>query len=609
MRLPAYLYLGGMLLLLLSERIFSGSDATGRTALGLVGLLAVLGALGTLLRSGSTPDETGTRQAAHRRQLIFGLVGLSSLLVYLGSTDWFVDRLSLSEDGEANLVTALSTLWPIVWMAGTLPFVAIDRHLAAHPRRVPAGQAVEIGHGWLSAAFAIAMLFPINYIASDTNQRWDLGYFKTAEPGTATIGIIEGMESPVTVHLFFPASSDVTDEIRTYFDQLPQSPNFAPQFVDHALEPLLAEELKVRDNGYIVLVRGEGDDQQVERIRIGTDFDSARRTLKKLDTELFEALMKIASGPRVAYIVVGHNEMFWKSDLNPDRRLNDLKQVLQQLNYQAKELGITQGLATAVPEDASLVLLLSPEEDLVEEELDALNAYRRAGGKLLITLDPGGADLSALLGPLGIEHGDDSLLATDDSRHYYPSSRGPLDRLNIATNKFSTHESVTTLSRNNRTLYTITPGAVDLQLDEAAAEEGVQTNVTVRSMESTWADYNRNLNHDPDETRDSWPIAIAAEGQAAEGDDGYRVVVVGDGTWLSDLTLRQFQGNAQLLLDSLAWLNQEDLTSGTVNDEKDVKIQHTREGQGWIFYSTALLLPLGFLVGGLTRIRLRKKRS
>lgn len=71
----------------------------------------------------------------------------------------------------------------------------------------------------------------------------------------------------------------------------------------------------------------------------------------------------------------------------------------------------------------------------------------------------------------------------------------------------------------------------------------------------------------------------------------------------------QNKGNAQLLLDSLAWLNQEELTTGTVNDEKDVKIQHTKEGQGWIFYGTALLLPLGFLVGGLTRVRLRKKRS
>lgn len=607
MRLPAYLYLGGMLLLLLSERIFSGGEATTRAILSLLGVLSVLGSLGLI--SSRMSSGTPERQAASRTQLIYGAVGVGALLVYLCSTDLVIDTLSLTEDGETQLVTALSTLWPILWLAGSMPFVAIDRYLSSHPERVPAGQTNEIGFSWLSAALALAMLFPINYIGMDTNQRWDLGYFKTAEAGTATIGIIDTLEVPVTAYLFFPASSEVTEEVRAYFDQLPATENFSTEFVDHALEPALAEELKVRDNGYIVLVCGEGDEQQVERIKVNTDFDAARRTLKKLDTEVFEGLMKVASGPRVAYIVVGHGEMFWKSDLERDRRLNDLKKILKQLNYQVKELGITQGLATEVPEDASLVLLLSPEEELVPEEIDALNAYRRRGGKMLITLDPAGADLSGLLGPLGIQHNSEAILATDNPQHYYPSSRGPLDRLNVATNKFSTHESVTTLSRNSRTMYTISPGAVEMTLDEAATEDGVQSTVTMRTMESTWSDANRNLNPDPGEQRQDWPLAIASSGPAEDGEGEFRVVVTADGTWVSDLTILQFKGNAQLLLDSLAWVNHEELSAGTINDEKDIKIQHTKEGQGWVFYSTALLLPLGFLIGGMTRVRMRKKRG
>lgn len=607
MKLPAYLYLGGMLLLLLSERIFSGGETATRSALSLVGVLSVLGSLGVL--GASLSRGTPERQAASRTQLIYGAVGVSALLVYLCSTDLVIDTLSLTEDGETQLVTALSTLWPILWLAGSMPFVAIDRYLSGHPKLVPAGQTKEIGFSWLSAALAIAMLFPINYIGMDTNQRWDLGYFKTAEAGSATIGIIDTLEVPVTAYLFFPSSSEVTEEIRAYFDQLPATENFTVEFVDHALEPALAEELKVRDNGYVVLVCGEGDDQQVERIKVNTDFDAARRTLKKLDTEVFEGLMKVASGPRVAYIVVGHGEMFWKSDLNRDRRLNDLKKVLKQLNYQVKELGITQGLATEVPEDARLVLLLSPEEDLVPEEIEALNAYRRRGGRMLITLDPSGPDMSGLLGPLGVQHNSETILATDNPQHYYPSSRGPLDRLNVATNKFSTHESVTTLSRDSRTIYIVSPGAVEMTLDEDAAEEGVRSTITVRTMDSTWSDTNRNLNFDADEKRQDWPLAIASSGATEDGEGEFRVIVTADGTWLSDLTLLQFKGNAQLLLDSLAWVNHEELSAGTINDEKDIKIQHTKEGQGWIFYSTAFLLPLGFLIGGLTRVRMRKKRS
>ena len=38
-------------------------------------------------------------------------------------------------------------------------------------------------------------------------------------------------------------------------------------------------------------------------------------------------------------------------------------------------------------------------------------------------------------------------------------------------------------------------------------------------------------------------------------------------------------------------------------------LKEGKEGQGWIFYSTTFLLPLLLLVGGLTRVRMRQKRS
>ena len=78
---------------------------------------------------------------------------------------------------------------------------------------------------------------------------------------------------------------------------------------------------------------------------------------------------------------------------------------------------------------------------------------------------------------------------------------------------------------------------------------------------------------------------------------------------MSDFLLLQNKGNAQLLIDSLAWLINDESSAGTVNDEKDVKIQHTKEGEGWIFYGTTFFTPLLLLVGGLARVRFRQKRS
>ena len=62
--------------------------------------------------------------------------------------------------------------------------------------------------------------------------------------------------------------------------------NLEVAYVDQALEAQLAKELKVQKNGTIALVRGTGDDQQVQRIRIGEELSKAERKLKKLDEEV-----------------------------------------------------------------------------------------------------------------------------------------------------------------------------------------------------------------------------------------------------------------------------------------------------------------------------------
>ena len=67
--------------------------------------------------------------------------------------------------------------------------------------------------------------------------------------------------------------------------------------------------------------------------------------------------------------------------------------------------------------------------------------------------------------------------------------------------------------------------------------------------------------------------------------------------------------NFQLVIDSLAWLTDDAATAGTVESEEDVKLEHTREGQGWMFYGTAAAMPVAFLLLGVGRISLRRRRS
>ncbi|RME26570.1 MAG: hypothetical protein D6798_06415 [Deltaproteobacteria bacterium] len=623
MNLASFLWMVGFGLIYVGERLFGGGESTWHPVLDGSGLLLVVVSLAMIAARRARVDAD--QKAPYGLALIFGAVGLSSLLFYALGTDGGTDALGLEGEAATRFGVAMHALTPIVWLAGTLPLLSINRALALSPVRSIPRLVREGALSALAVSFALSMLFPLNYLAHEHNKRWDLGYFKTAQAGSRTRAMIEALDEPITVTNFFPTGSDVEDEIRTYFDPI-AGPKLDVRYVDHALEPALAEELKVRDNGYVVFSKGE----QVERVKIGKDFDSARRKLKKLDQEMQKALLKLARGQKKAYFTVGHDEMYWRGDADKTRKINTLKQVLTSLNYKVDELGLAEGLGDRVPDDADVVFIMGPMKPFLDEEIAALNAYRERGGALLVAVEPGGADLSGILAPMGLSVDLDSRLAIDN--YYLKVTGGPGDRVNIVTNKFSSHPSVTTLSRNSSQVGVAFPGATHIAEDAGSSPGKVQT--TIRSLSATWLDLDGDLEFDEGtEQRKQYSLAVAVttpvqgapngsdaedgdEPDDADGADSLidseptesRVIVMGDASWASDLFLL-YSGNGQLAVDALSWLTEDKALEGETTSEEDVKIQHTKEGQGLWFYGAAAFVPLALLSLGLGRLRYRKIRS
>jgi hypothetical protein len=85
------------------------------------------------------------------------------------------------------------------------------------------------------------------------------------------------------------------------------------------------------------------------------------------------------------------------------------------------------------------------------------------------------------------------------------------------------------------------------------------------------------------------------------------MLVTGDATWASDLVLPVSKGNQEFLRDGVAWLVDQPSQGGTVNDEEDVKIRHTKSDEAWMFYGSTLLIPVLFLWFGLARVRYRTR--
>lgn len=582
-------YLIGAFLVFLGERMFEG---TPRYALDGVGALLVFFALG--LRA----TTLGKHPAATKRALGLYALSAASVLLYAASGRDVVAKLGLEGDAAAHLRVALHALTPLVWAIGAFPAIAIDRTLHASPRSVHPLRLRTALEGGLALALGLGMLFPINYLATEYNERFDYSFFKTTAVGPSTRELVENVDEPMRAVLFFPTSSEVLREVRPYFDDL-EGANLSVEVMDMAMVPDLAKQWKVREDGVVAFVKGEA----VETVKIGTDEKSARKELRKLDSKVQTALLKLAREKRTAYFTVGHDEFFWKNAASDDENTDTLKKVVEQLNFKAKELGLDDGLAQAVPDDAAIVFITGPRKPFLAEEIEALKAYRDRGGAVFLMLEPSETPDPALAALFGVTYTNAPILS---DKRFVPISRGIADRANIGTEKFGSHESVTALNKAGPQAAIITPKAVAVA--EAPDHPGKVT-VTVKGSPEWWADLDGNYEFDgPAEKRGGLDLAVVASGPAAS-DAEWRAAVVGDATWVSNLFVRQVPGSQLYLIETIGWLTQDPALGGEVESEEDTKIQHSREGEAAWFYGTSVVVPAMVFIGGLARVSRRRKKG
>ena len=591
------LYLIGLFGLLFTDRIL-GSEHTFFAP-------AILVSIGVLALS------AGMSRKKHHSILPTTFI----VLAILGYIFWWMgsiagqQALDVSEDNLGRWQAFFQSLAGILLVISLIPTLALYNMIESGSKHVTPKRLLQQSILWTSTTLFLLAIFPLNYIAHDSNQRWDLGYFKTATPGESTQSILQNLENPITIYLFFQIGMDVTEEIRTYFDQLPTA-QIDLRYIDKDLEPQLAKDLNVQNNGIIVLATGDGEDRKVERINIGKNLSSAKRNLKKLDEDVRKSLLKLTQSPATLYFTTGHGELYWKLEEDEDasRNISLLKRGLSSSNFTIKELNIANGLANEIPEDASAVVILAPQTEFSEAELNTLSTYWNNGNKLFIALEPDGATLSPLLSRFNLTF--DPTPLTHGTIFKPTSARPlPLHKRNLITNKFSTHASVTTLSRYNKVMSLVFPNAGSFSKinDDKTS---IKVTTLIKSLEDTWKDTTPNFEFDATESKDLWPITMAIE-QSQNAVES-KALLFSDASWLTDDFLvkgfkvgqQTIQPHAITLSDTLAWLTDKTENSGTVNNEQDFKIQ----GQGWIFFGTSLILPFLLFTFGRMRITRRQKQ-
>ena len=538
----------GLLVVFLGERWFA--EGSGRLGMTGFGLLVALGAVG--LRAWVWSTSSGGRREGHQYALVWSSVALGSLLLYGLTLPTVTATLGLSEDAAARWSGVWSALFPIGTLVGLLPTLRLDQILAVHPVVMPNGAARSAQIQGIVGALAICLMFPVNYLAKHYDKEHDVAHFRTTRAGESTLALVKSLDEGVEAILFYPAGNDVASELTPYFKTLASASNglLTMKVVDQAFDPKLAEELKVRDNGYIVFRKGEAS----EKFKIDPELSRAKRDLRELDGQVQKNLIKLTRGQRTAYFLVGHGEANWRDKADAEtgrfRKISVYKkEVLEAQNFKVKTFGVADGSTTAAPDDADMIVVAAPTTELYPEEIDVLKAYFDKGGSLFVMLNSKSEVPTALLDHIGVTAGEHVLA---NATAHVSMQGPPADNVLMSTNKYGSHPSVKTLSRNAQALHMVLPDTVSVQ-KKADTKNKVTT--LVRTMPNTWADENGNFLADPEEQKKIYELAVAVTKpvDGADGKEG-RAVVVGTQSFLSDVPITRARGNAVFAIDGTRWL-------------------------------------------------------
>lgn len=620
----------GLLCILIGERLFGHIGAARVFFTGVLGLVPILGV--TALRVWTTLRTSGHRRNIERALLICHGLALVALAMYALTTKWGLETLGIKN--VARWDGAMTVLYAILIVASAVPMLLIEVSLGAARRtgidlgeeETDAGldyvRVREVGWSGLTVAFALSLLCVTCHVAKERNVSRDVSYFKTSAPGESTINIVRASTEPVNVHLFFPETNEVKEQVKTYFERLKkEAGKVTIETHDRLVETGLATKYKVGKDGVVVIARGEGDKEKHYTIELDTDYEKLRRAtgsgakLRKLDGEVNQILLKLVRDKRKAYVTTGHGEFTHGESLpaelkHLERRGSEFKRVLGSLNYEIKDLGLID-LAKDVPDDATVVIVPGPMVPLQPGEWATLERYLDRGGRLMVILDPLGAgsgatSMGALEGRLGLKMVPGHLV---DDKEFMPSRMTLADRRFVITTQFSAHASTTALSRSGgKGLIMIDAGALE-EIPFTSKGEAPKKTITIRSMESSWLDLEQPQNFRFDsatEKRQRWSIAAAVEGPKVAGKDGFRALVFSDVELFSDVLVPGPSGrpvpillSGPLLGDSIKWLGGEEVFAGEVISEDDKPIQHTKNQDAVWFAIMLIGLPLLVLGLGL----------
>lgn len=388
-------------------------------------------------------------------------------------------------------------------------------------------------------------------------------------------GVLAQLESPLAMTAFVPERRELRERVDRLLQRyVRERPDLSIRYVDPELDPGQARAAGVRRAGDLLL-----------------EYQGRRATLQVLEeNQITQAIQRLMlAGPRWIVALEGHGER--RVDSRSDQDLGELAQVLREEGFQLQ--GIDLASHPAIPDNTQALLLSNPEIALFPGEIERVLDYLERGGNLLWLLDPGPWNgLEPLSAALHIERLP-GVVVDASARDLN------LDDPGIAlVPRYPAHPITRALQA-----LSLFPGSTALRASGPSEWMATPLLLTGERSWNETSPVRGTLNRDGSLGEQPGPLtiglALTRELRAAGDTRQQRVVVIGDGDFLSNLHLGR-SGNLALGLHLVRWLAGADpLLDIPPPAVADRELSLSDRQVLWLGVTVLGILPALFLLTGL----------
>jgi len=427
-------------------------------------------------------------------------------------------------------------------------------------------------HHGLFVVLLVVLAALLAYLAHEYRIEHDLTRSHRNTLSAATLEVLKRLEGPVAVTAYALARDARGDHMHQRIEEFLRpyqraKPDIGLTLVDPREQPRAAAQAGVR-----------------APVELVVEYRRRSERLTEFNEQAFaNVLMKLARGAdRLVLWLDGHGERKLDGPANQD--LGEFGRSLEHKGFRLNSVNLA--LAQEVPANAALLVIAGPQVDLLPAEVQKIRRHIAGGGNLLWLIDPeplrGLAPIAEMLG-LVLTPGT----VADPEATRYSASPAVAVAAVYGRHAITDGFNLVTVYPQARQVETIDSGDWRIRpLVEVAPRGCVKTG----KLEGR-CDRNRDI---------AGPITIAAAFERAVGDRQQRIVVVGNGSFLSNTFIGN-GGNRDLGVNIVNWLAGDDnLITVQPRGVADSSIDIDPITLYLIAFTFLFGLPLAFVITGVT---------